>query len=206
MTCAEADCPPEAAVIRASPLDNAVTRPVSLTLATVESLDDQATAASGMTVSFRSYTVASSCRVSPSDVRLPVSGSSATRATVIPTMTSTCADAAPARAVICVLPFFNAVTRPAALTLATVESLDDQAAGAEIAWPYWSNTAAASCAVWPMVSRLALPGVMSILVGTDGAGGSGGGVGSGCVGLSFPQDARDKTASMATVRKLARAR
>ena len=112
------------------------------------------------------------------------------------------ADTAPARAVICTVPFFNAVTRPVALTLATAESLDDQVTGAEIAWPCWSNIAAASCTVWPTASRLALPGVILILVGTDGAGGSG----AGCVGLSLPQVARDRTASMATVRKLVRAR
>ena len=188
-------------MICAVPFFNAVTRPVSLTLATASSLDDQA---AGSTIGwpFRSYTVAVSCTVWPMASSAADSGMMTIRTAFWDMETVIDADAFPARAVICAVPFFNAVTRPVALTLATASSLDDQATGAEIAWPFRSNTAAASCTVWPTASRLALPGVMLILVGTDGAGGSG----SGRVGLSLPQDARDKTASMATVRKLARAR
>ena len=118
---------PTRAVISAMPLSTAVTRPWSVTVATDSSPLDQVTVASAITFSCWSRTVAVNCSVAPIISREYAAGSIVMLvATGSETVIAAVPMASPAWAVISVMPFPTAVTRPFASTVATVSSPLDQ--------------------------------------------------------------------------------
>ena len=174
VTIALADCSPEDAVTLAVPFPTAVTRPESSTVTTASSADDHVASAPATAWPFESLASAVNRAVSASARRVSAAGDTATSATTCSTATSAPPLAVPAVAVTRMLPCDTAVTSPAALTVATAASLLAQlTATPDIAWPFWSCTVAASCAVAPSARSLASGGETTTSVGTGGGGATG---------------------------------
>jgi len=160
---------PDVARMLALPAATPVTRPLALTVATPVALDVQVSAAA-KGLPFWSFGAAVSCSVEPATTVLPpliamdvsTSGDAVTVTVIV-----ACALTLPEDAVMIAVPAPTPVTRPAALTVATLAALDVHAIVAAIAPPFWSFGAAVSCSVEPAAT--VLPPLMVIDVSTSGA-------------------------------------
>ena len=131
-------------VIVAFPSAMPLTNPVPSTVATAVSLDVQVKSAFSARCPLASNASATILRVSPA-TSVAASGETVTAPTTCATAIVAVPDADPAVAVIVATPLPIAVTRPAALTVATCAAVLDQVTVTPaIDWPFWSRTSAAS--------------------------------------------------------------
>ena len=163
--------PAAVAVTSASPTRTPVTRPASSTNATSVSLDAHSNSVPATGCPLASAASATRRSVSPVTT-VSAAGVTATALTSWATVTVALPDADPAVAVIVAVPLPVAVTKPAALTVATAALLVAQVTAAPaIACPFWSRTSAWSCTVSPRAVSSAVAGVTVTVLGRGGSGG-----------------------------------
>lgn len=170
------------AVMVADPGATPVTSPVADTVAT-DGADDAHDTLAANALPFWSRGVAESCSVWPAVIVPPpvtdTDASAGAADTVTTKLPVTERDASVAVAVIVALPGPTAETSPAAVTVATVASDDDQVTVACTLFPDWSRALALSCTVWPTTRADDPPPVgvtatdVNTAVGADGPVGPG---------------------------------
>ena len=155
----EAVCSPAVAVIVASPLASAVTRPSASTVSTF-SLEE---AHSTLSVELSDCTVAVSWAVPPTLSGFSGAPEMVTDVAGVVTAISTKADLSPAVAVTVALPLAMAVTLPDASTVSTLSS---EVAHITLSVEFAGSTAAVSCAVAPTASCSGAPEMVTDMAGT----------------------------------------
>ena len=155
----EAVCSPAVAVIVASPLASAVTRPSASTVSTF-SLEE---AHSTLSVEPSGSTTAVSCTVLPTLSGPTGTPEIATDVAGVITVTSTESDFSPAVAVTVAVPLAMAVTLPDASTVSTLSS---EVAHITLSVEFAGSTAAVSCAVAPTASCSGAPEMVTDVAGT----------------------------------------
>ena len=158
--------PADVAVISASPAETPVTTPSPSTTATSVSPDAHANSAPPTGCPFASEASAES-RTVPAIGSVSAAGDTVTTSASWATVTAAVAEAEPAVAVTIAVPLATAVTRPEELfTPATETSLLLHATDVPaITCPFWSRTAAESCAVAPKAGSVTVSGVTVTVVG-----------------------------------------
>ena len=166
MISAGAVIPDAVAVTSAAPAPIPVTRPASSTAATAVSLDAHEMSCPATAWPFASLASAARRSVSPAK-SVSTAGVTTTALTDWATVTATEPEADPAVALIVAAPLPAAVTRPDALTVATVAALLAQLTVAPtITLPFWSRTSAVSCTVASRAVNSAVAGLTVTVVGS----------------------------------------
>ena len=155
----EAVCSPAVAVIVASPLASAVTRPSASTVSTFSSEEAHST----LSVELSGCTVAFSWAVPPTLSGFSGAPEMVTDVAGVVTAISTKADLSPAVAVTVALPLAMAVTLPDASTVSTLSS---EVAHITLSVEFAGSTAAVSCAVAPTASCSGAPEMVTDVAGT----------------------------------------